>query len=96
MNNQDQHWQNLLALSAPTFNGDEVPPFGFATRTLARLREEESRREVVERIGFRALFAAVAVLAVTVGAVVAVESTDRGDLEPGVRSLIQVENVQVS
>ncbi len=96
MNKHDQHWQNLVALSAPTFTGDDAPPFGFATRMLARLRDESRQREAVERVGFRALFVSIAVLAVTTGALVAFDSLDRGDLEPGVSSLVQVDNVPVS
>ena len=37
---EDEKWQSLLARCAPTFTGEAEPPYGFMTRTLARLRTE--------------------------------------------------------
>jgi hypothetical protein len=96
MNKHDEQWQNLLALSAPSFAGDEAPPFGFTTRTMARWREESRQWEVMERIGWRALFASIAILALTAGATTAINYFASSDLEPGVSNLVQIERVQVS
>lgn len=60
-------WLNLLQQSAPTFAGEATPPYGFMTSTLARLRTEKRDRDVLEKIGFRALFAAFAILVATAG-----------------------------
>jgi hypothetical protein len=53
-------WENLVALSKPTFEPDPVPPFGFATRVGAYVNQERRLREV-EMLGWRALmFASLA------------------------------------
>jgi hypothetical protein len=97
MNEQDDvRWQNLLTMSAPTFAGEEMPPYGMVTRTLARLREETRQRELVERIGLRALFASLGILGLTAAATLGAGYFDGSDLEPGLNSFVQVENVQVS
>jgi hypothetical protein len=94
--NEDQKWQSLLASSAPAFAGDTTPPYGFLTSTLTRLREEKRQREQLEKIGLRAIFISMVALAITVGITIDLHFQNRSDLEPGLRSLIQVENVQFS
>lgn len=94
--NGDIRWQNLVALSAPTFAGDASPPYGFTTRFLAQLHAETRQRELVERIGARALFASLAMLVATLALSLGVDRFNRGDLEPGLRSIVQVEDIPVS
>ena len=89
-------WHNLLALSAPTFAGDDTPPYGFATRIVARLHAEVYQQELVERIGLRAFFAALGLLLLTAGLTFTLDESNRGDLEPGLKSIAQVEDVQFS
>jgi len=53
--------------------------------------------EVAERIGMRALFASLFVLVLAAGITLRMDYLDRGDdLEPGLRGIVQVENVPVS
>lgn len=94
--NEDLHWQRLLALSAPTFAAETTPPYGFTTRFLAQLRAETRQRELFERIGVRAIFASIGMLVLTLGFSVGVKYLGRTDLEPGLRGIVQVENVPVS
>lgn len=94
---EDEKWQSLLLRSTPTFTGEAAPPYGFITGTLARLRAENRQQEEFERIGWRALLASLAALVVAAAVAVSVNFSDRGgDFEPGVRSLVQMENIQVS
>jgi hypothetical protein len=94
---EDEKWQSLLLRSTPTFTGEATPPYGFITGTLARLRAENRQQEELERIGWRALLASLAALGVAATVTLSVNFTDRGgDFEPGVRSLVQMENIQVS
>jgi len=96
-NDPDTTWKNLLAQSAPTFAGDTVVPFGFVTSTLAGLRAERRQQREFERIGLRALWAAVAALGVAVAVTVTVNlHQDNNDFDPGVRSLVQVDNLPYS
>ncbi len=95
MKTNDDKWMNLLAAAAPTFAGEATPPFGFVTSTMARLRSEGGTVAEMERIGWRALMASLAALAVAMALAVVV-NLERPDLEPGVNSLIQVENIPVS
>jgi hypothetical protein len=94
---EDEKWQGLLLRSAPTFAGEAAPPYGFVTGTLARLRAENGQQEEFERIGWRALLASLAALAVAATVTLSVNFRDRGgDFEPGVRSIVQMENIQLS
>jgi hypothetical protein len=94
---EDEKWQTLLARSNPTFAGELSPPYGFTTATLARLRAEKSQVEEIERIGWRALLASMAALVIAVAVTLGLGSRDAGsDFDPGVRSLVQVDNIQVS
>ena len=93
---EDEKWQALLSLSAPAFAGETTLPYGFMTRTLARLKTEKRQRDLMEKIGLRAFFASLAVLGITVCLTLSFHFQDRTDLEPGMRSIIQVENLQVS
>jgi len=94
---ENQTWQKLLALSAPTFAGEAVPPYGFVTSTLAGLRVQQTQVENFERIGWRALLASLAALAVAGTLAVTMPMRDNsGDFDPGVRSLVQMENISVS
>ena len=94
--NEDQVWQNLLARSAPTFAGESEPPYGFVTAALAQIRAENRVQMEVERIGWRALLASLAVLAIAATVTLSVQPRDGGDLEPGVNAIVQMENFQVS
>ena len=94
---EDEKWQSLLLRSTPTFSGEAAPPYGFITGTLARLRAENRQQEELERIGWRALLASLAALAVAAAVTLSVNFTDQaGDFEPGVGSLVQMENIQFS
>jgi hypothetical protein len=94
---ENQLWQKLVALSAPTYAGDESVPYGFTTRFLADWRAGGSRQcELVERIGFRALLASLSLLLLAAAAHFSVRYLNHTDLEPGLRGFVQVENVQVS
>ena len=95
--NEDKNWHDLLLRSTPTFAGETVPPYGFVTGTLARLRTETRQQEELERIGWRALLASLAALVIAATVTLSMNYMDRGgDFEPGVRSLVQMENIQVS
>jgi hypothetical protein len=99
MNNpQDDHWRNLVALSAPAYPAaGEAPPYGFTTRMIARLRTEDRQQESMERIGLRAIFAAFAILVVTgVFTLGLNKSQNNGDLEPGLRGFLQAANAPLS
>jgi hypothetical protein len=94
---EDEKWRNLLLRSAPTFAGEAVPPYGFVPGTLARLRAENRQQEALERIGWRALLASLAALAVAATVTLSVGLRDQGgDFEPGVKSLVQMESIQLS
>ena len=95
--NTNEKWQSLLLRSTPTFIGEAEPPYGFVTGMLARLKAQKGEQEELERIGWRALLASLGVLVMAATVALSVNSRDRsGDFEPGVRSLIQIENLQVS
>jgi len=94
--NEDSHWQNLVALGAATCEGEMEPPYGFVTNTLARLRDERRQQLLVERIGMRALFASLGLLLIMTGLTFELAHFRQGDLEPGLRGILQVENVQIS
>ena len=94
---EDEKWQNLLLRSTPTFAAEAVPPYGFITGMLAQLRAEKRQQEELERIGWRALLASLAALVIAATVTLSMNYMDRGgDFEPGVRSLVQMENIQVS
>jgi len=92
----DKKWQALLAMSAPTFTGDDTPAFGFVTSTLARLKAEKGERDMFERIGLRALFASLVVLVGVVGFSAGLQLQERLDLEPSVNSLAQAEDIPIA
>ena len=94
--NEDEKWQGLLLRSAPTFAGETTPPYGFVTSTLARLKAEKREREQLDLIGWRALLASLTALAAVVTITVGLQLQDRNDLDPGVRSIIEVANVPLS
>jgi hypothetical protein len=95
---QDDKWQYLLALSAPTFHGEIAPPYGFMTAMLAQLRLERQQEQQLGRLCRRAILASLAVLVVSACVTFGIHrQLNRGDdLEPGMRGLIEVENVQAS
>jgi hypothetical protein len=95
--NEDQKWHSLLLRSTPAFAGEAAPPYGFVTGTLARLRAEKRQQEELEQIGWRALLASLAALMIAATVTLSVNFRNRGaDFDPGVRSLVQMENIQVS
>jgi hypothetical protein len=97
MNRQpDEKWMNLLSHSAPTFAGEDAPPYGFVTSTLGRLRVEKRQQEEIERTGWRALLASLVALAAVVTLTVGLQLQDGNDFDPGVKSIIETENVSVS
>jgi hypothetical protein len=93
---EDEKWQLLLSRCAPTFAGETTPPYGFITGTMAQLRTEKRQEEELERIGWRALLASLATLMAIATLTAGLHLRDRNDLEPGVKSIIEVENVPVS
>jgi hypothetical protein len=95
-NHEDLIWQNLLSASAPTFHAETIPPYGFMTQAMARLMAEKGQRDLMERIGIRAIFASLAVVVLTLGVTLIAQAEDRGQLEPGMKNVLQVENVPVS
>ena len=96
-NEPDPTWMKLLARSAPTFAGDATPPYGFVTSALAGLRAERRQQRELERIGWRALLASLAALAVAAALTVTLGLRDQNsDFDPGVRSLVQVDNLPYS
>jgi hypothetical protein len=91
---EENVWESLLAQSAPTFAGEVSPPYGLTTRVLAAVRERRQQEAIWERIGLRAIFAS---LTAVVGiALITFVLHDRDDLDPAMKSIAQVENVQVS
>jgi len=92
----DEKWQALLARSTPTFAGDTAPPYGFVTSTLARLKAEKGERDMLERIGLRALFASLAILVAVVGVSIGMQIQDRMDFDPAVKSLLQADDIPIS
>ncbi|HEX4141484.1 MAG TPA: hypothetical protein VHY09_14135 [Candidatus Methylacidiphilales bacterium] len=99
MNHNDPEtiWKNLLAQSATTFEPELAPPYGFVTSILAGLRAEQRQERECERIGLRALWVSLAALGVAATVTVTVSlHQDNSDLDPGVRSLVQVENLPYS
>ena len=96
-NDPETTWKNLLASSASTFEPELAPPYGFVTNTLAALRAEQRQERECERIGLRALWASLAALGVAATVTITVDlHQDNSDLDPGVRSLVQVENLPYS
>ncbi len=95
--NTDEKWQQLLARSTPTFAGEATPPFGFITGAMAQIREGRQQQEA-ERIGWRALVASFVTLigAAVVAITVNFSQQSTSDLEPGMRNIVQVENIQLS
>ena len=91
----DEKWQALLARSNATFAADAAPPYGFVTSTLARLKAE-GERDMLERIGLRALFASLAILVAVVGVSIGMQIQDRMDFDPAVKSLLQADDVPIS
>jgi hypothetical protein len=96
--NNDEKWQRLLARSTPTFAGEPTPPYGFVTSALAQLRIENRQQEEAERIGWRALLMSLGALAMAAVVTVTVNFSEGSgsDLEPGVKTMVQVENIPVS
>ncbi len=91
---EDMMWESLLAKSAPTFAGKTTPPYGLTTRILASVRDQRQQEVIWERVGRRAIFAA---LAAVVGiALLTFVRHDSDDLDPAVKSVALVEDVQVS
>lgn len=96
-NDTEKTWVNLLASSAPTFAAEPNPPYGFVTSTLTVLRLENQQQREFERVGLRALWASFAALGVAVAVTVTVNmQQDSSDFDPGVRSLVQVDNLPFS
>ncbi len=94
---ENEKWQSLLARSIPTFAGETTPPYGFTTAMLAQLRAESRQQQEIERIGWRALLASMAALVLAVSVTVGLSYENPGnDFDPGVRSLVQMEKIQVS
>jgi hypothetical protein len=96
-NEPEKIWKNILAQSASTFAGETDPPYGLVTSTLAALRAEGRQQREFERIGWRALLASLAALSVAAVLTLTVgRHNESSDFDPGVRSLVQVENLPYS
>jgi hypothetical protein len=96
--NTDEKWHRLLARSTPTFDAQPTPPYGFVTSALAQLRVVNRPQEEAERIGWRALLLSLAALAMAAVVTVTVNFSEGSgsDLDPGVKTMVQVENFPVS
>ncbi len=95
--NEDQTWRELLAQSRPAFAGETEMPYGLVTRVLAGTRDQRRQRDALDRIGWRAILASLAMVAVTAGLTAGLQAmNDREEPEPGIQNLAMVENVQVS
>ena len=93
---EDHVWESLLAHSRPAFAGDTDVPFGLSTRVLAALRDQQRQQAGWERTGRRAIFASLAaVLSLALVTFIATKHESE-DVDPGVQSMVLVENVQVS
>ena len=96
-NEPEKIWMNLLVQSAPTFAAETAPPYGFMTSTLAALRAESRQQREFERIGWRALLASLAALGVAAVLTLTVSLRNQGtDFDPGVRGLVQMDNLPYS
>ena len=93
---EEEKWHNLLGQSAPTFAGETEPPYGFVTGMLGRFRAAERQREEAERIGWRALLASLVTLAAVVTLTVGLQLHDRNEIDPGVRSIIEIQNAPIA
>jgi hypothetical protein len=93
---EEKIWQALLAQSAPTFAGEAEPPYGLTSRMLAHARAEQRQEDAFARIGLRAIFASLAVVAGLAVLTVGLQMGDREDLDPEIKSMALVEHVQVS
>jgi hypothetical protein len=92
---EDEVWKNLLAGSAPSFACSDTPPFGLATRVLAGLQGAELQEALWERVGRRAIFAALGtVVLMALITLARVQSIDEGDASLG--GLAHLEDVIAS
>jgi hypothetical protein len=89
----DPQWKALLSHAAPTFAPHEEPPFGFMTSTLARIKSERKDRELLERIGFRAIFASLAILVAVGGITLGLQLQSSTEFDPGYNNVLEVEHV---
>jgi hypothetical protein len=96
--NIDEKWMRLLAQSTPTFTGDQTPPYGFITATLAKVKAEDRHQKDAERIGWRALLASLGALGVAAAITVTVTLSEQNsnDFEPGTKNIVQMEYIPVS
>src|SRR5271170_2611770 len=93
---EDEKWLALLAGASSTFAGEASPPYGFATRALARLKAEKRDGELMERIGLRSLCFALVLLGVVGVSSLLWENHVRTDFDPGVRNLILADKIPIS
>jgi hypothetical protein len=97
MNNlHDEKWHRLLACSEPTFQAEVTPPYGFITAAMGKLRSEQRQQQEIERIGWRALLASLAALIIAATVTFSTYQDPSSDFEPGVKGLVQMENIPVS
>ena len=93
---EDAVWCKLLAQSRPAFSGETEPPYGFVTATTARLVAERRQREIVEKIGFRAVMASLAALGLATALTLMLELRDTSGGDPEIQNLANVENMPLS
>ena len=93
---EDAKWKALLTHSAKTFAGDDAAPFGFVTSTLARIKAENKERDLLEFIGLRAVFAALAVLVAVGGLTIGIELQHHVDLDPSLKGIVQAEDIPIA
>lgn len=93
---EDHVWESLLLQSAPAFTGETVPPFGFSTRMLAGLRDQQRQEASWERTGLRAIFASLVAVAGLALVTIVMADYQSNKIDPGVQSLALVEHLQVS
>ena len=77
--------------------GNHHDPYGFVTSTLSRVKAERGQVAEIERIGWRALLASLAALAIAATLTVSLNLQDnKTDFEPGVRGLVQMDDISIS
>lgn len=92
---EDDVWKMLLAQGAPTFAGSDTPPFGLATRVLAGVRGAELQEALWERIGRRAIYAALGTV-IVMALITFAHLQSHDDADPSMRGFAQLDELIAS
>ncbi len=95
-NQHDEKWRAILGMAAPAYAVEAELPYGLVTKTLARVRAQRMEQQTMERTGLRALFAALAILAVAGGITFGLKHHHGPYMDPGINSIIEEDNVSIS